>query len=232
MRSASLGGLAALPDGDGRLLAHLLHRHPLAIPTADLSALVAASSSDPVFLVGAVACQPAPARHPTPVHHGQLSPRRVASLRVVQASHALVLEVARLLSDRGGRHHEWGGTAHEVAERVAKVMLARYPDQAAQVARESLIRAIDQHPLPIAPQVQTGSSQLDEVLHRDWATWAFGRQSSIAEGRSVIRQAIGPCSDVDVDRALVTATVALQLAIEQAQRPGRAGHTVQLARSS
>ena len=217
MALEAVAELIAVPDGDGRLLAELMREDPRPILVRpDLVRLTAGCSSDPVFLVGSIACEPIPPRWPAPVHHGQLGPRRVAALRMAQSGYELVVRVASSLVDQPGR---WGGPTVDVARRVAKVMLARYPDLIPRVVTDALTRTIDRGALPVAPALTSGEPEVDRLLHRLWAAWAFGPRATVAEGRDLVRTSSRGLTPAQVDELLVGSLVALQLAARAEQSP-------------
>jgi hypothetical protein len=229
MALEAVAALIAVPDGDGRLLAELIrkdHRRSLVRP--DLAELTTQCSSDPVFLVGSITCEPPPPREsvarrgPAPVHQGPRGPRRVAALRMAQGGHELVVEVAASLVDQPGR---WGGPPIGIARRVARVMLARYPDLIPRVVSDALTRTIDRGSLPVAPVLASGEQDVDLLLRRLWAAWTFGPRATVDDGRDLVRACSHDLPAAQVDELLVASLVALQLAARAGHaRPPQLGH--------
>lgn len=229
--AADLASLVAIPDADGEFLAHRFGGIDGPGPTREaLGTLpepgdlgqgsrrsVAPRSlrrgddehgSDPIFLVGAFVCDPAPDPSHTPVHEGQLGPHRVAALRTAREGYDLVLDVAGLLVDAPG---PWGAPVAEVARRAADVLQARYPRLVAEVATAALSQTLDEADVPVMPLVGSGDATHDRLLASVWAAWAFGPRATAGRGRELVRAAWPVRSAAEVDRLLVHLLVTLHL---------------------
>jgi hypothetical protein len=219
----AVAALIAVPDGDGRLLTALIGEDPRrSLVGADLAALTTRCSSDPVFLVGSITCEPVASPGRAPVHQGPRGLRRVAALRRAQGGYELVVEVASSLVDQPGR---WGGPTVGIARRVARVMLARYPDLIPRVVADALTRTIDRGSLPVAPALSSGARDVDVLLLRLWAAWTFGPRATVDEGRDLVRSCLHDPPAAHVDELLVASLVALQLAASAGHvRPPQVGH--------
>lgn len=220
-----LSRLVAIPDHDGRFLAAQLarasatpreHDHPTFRRRPEVAAAGAAPRSDPLFLVGAFVCRPAPDPGRAPVHEGSFGPARLEATRVAQEGYDLVAATALGLVGQG---YPWGGTAAQVGARVADVLVARYPGAIAKVATAALARAVDATGSMVMPDPGWDDEGEARLAARLWAAWAFGPRATVGRGREIVRAARARASVEEVDRTLTRVLCALHLATLRAAAP-------------